>query len=90
MRAVGGFGGITDNNRAVISVLFDTPDGDITLFIGDWYKNNNTLQQNYCRMLYMVFPIILVLIAFNHGYIHMCPKKTPCFIFAGYGYIHVS
>ncbi|KAK3128159.1 hypothetical protein QOZ80_6BG0457730 [Eleusine coracana subsp. coracana] len=40
-RAAGGFGGITVNNRAVISVPFDTPDGDITLFIGDWYKNNH-------------------------------------------------
>ncbi|OEL18810.1 Monocopper oxidase-like protein SKU5 [Dichanthelium oligosanthes] len=41
-RAAGGFGGITVNNRAVISVPFDTPDGDITLFIGDWYKKNHT------------------------------------------------
>ncbi|GJN01175.1 hypothetical protein PR202_ga18420 [Eleusine coracana subsp. coracana] len=40
-RAAGGFGGITVNNRAVISVPFDTPDGDITLFIGDWYKKNH-------------------------------------------------
>ena len=42
-RAAGGFGGITVNNRAVISVPFDTPDGDITLFIGDWYKKNHTV-----------------------------------------------
>jgi FtsP/CotA-like multicopper oxidase with cupredoxin domain len=42
-RAAGGFGGITVNNRAVISVPFDTPDGDITLFIGDWYKMNHTV-----------------------------------------------
>ncbi|BAF18464.1 monocopper oxidase-like protein SKU5 [Oryza sativa Japonica Group] len=41
-RAAGGFGGITVNNRAVISVPFDTPDGDITLFIGDWYKKSHT------------------------------------------------
>ncbi|PNT76725.1 hypothetical protein BRADI_1g52200v3 [Brachypodium distachyon] len=41
-RAAGGFGGITVNNRAVISVPFDTPDGDIRLFIGDWYKKNHT------------------------------------------------
>ena len=42
-RAAGGFGGITVNNRAVITVPFDTPDGDITLFIGDWYKKNHTV-----------------------------------------------
>nr|CAB3466684.1 unnamed protein product [Digitaria exilis] len=45
-RAAGGFGGITVNNRAVISVPFDTPDGDITLFIGDWYKKNHTHLRN--------------------------------------------
>ncbi|KAH7668354.1 L-ascorbate oxidase protein [Dioscorea alata] len=41
-RAAGGFGGITVNNRAVISVPFGKPDGDITLFIGDWYTRNHT------------------------------------------------
>ncbi|KAJ3672635.1 hypothetical protein LUZ60_007356 [Juncus effusus] len=41
-RAAGGFGGITVNNRAVISVPFGTPDGDFTVFIGDWYKKNHT------------------------------------------------
>jgi hypothetical protein len=50
-RAAGGFGGITVNNRAVISVPFDTPDGDITLLIGDWYKSNHTVRRNYRRML---------------------------------------
>ncbi|WOK95371.1 monocopper oxidase-like protein SKU5 [Canna indica] len=41
-RAAGGYGGITVNNRAVIAVPFGTPDGDITLFIGDWYIKNHT------------------------------------------------
>ncbi|XP_073008072.1 monocopper oxidase-like protein SKU5 [Typha latifolia] len=41
-RAAGGFGGITVNNRAVIAVPFGKPDGDITLFIGDWYNKNHT------------------------------------------------
>ncbi|XP_074558739.1 monocopper oxidase-like protein SKU5 [Curcuma longa] len=41
-RAGGGYGGITVNNRAVIAVPFGTPDGDITLFIGDWYIRNHT------------------------------------------------
>ncbi|ONK59054.1 uncharacterized protein A4U43_C08F2490 [Asparagus officinalis] len=41
-RAAGGFGGLTINNRPVISVPFDTPHGDITLFIGDWYNRNHT------------------------------------------------
>ncbi|KAL3621888.1 Monocopper oxidase-like protein sku5 [Castilleja foliolosa] len=36
-RAAGGYGGIIVNNRDVIPVPFGTPDGDITLFISDWY-----------------------------------------------------
>ncbi|GFP91174.1 monocopper oxidase-like protein sku5 [Phtheirospermum japonicum] len=36
-RAAGGYGGIIVNNREVIPVPFGTPDGDITLFISDWY-----------------------------------------------------
>jgi FtsP/CotA-like multicopper oxidase with cupredoxin domain len=40
-RAAGGYGGITVNNRAVILVPFGTPDGDFTLFMGDWYKKNH-------------------------------------------------
>ncbi|CAA0805961.1 SKU5 similar 3 [Striga hermonthica] len=36
-RAAGGYGGIIINNREVIPVPFGTPDGDITLFISDWY-----------------------------------------------------
>ena len=42
-RAAGGYGGIIINNRDVIAVPFDTPDGDITLFIGDWYNKNHTV-----------------------------------------------
>ncbi|XP_077235846.1 monocopper oxidase-like protein SKU5 [Tasmannia lanceolata] len=41
-RAAGGYGGIIVNNRAIISVPFGTPDGDITLMIGDWYNRNHT------------------------------------------------
>ncbi|XP_042037677.1 monocopper oxidase-like protein SKU5 isoform X1 [Salvia splendens] len=40
-RAAGGFGGIIVNNRDVIPVPFGTPDGDITLFISDWYKKSH-------------------------------------------------
>ncbi|RAL43384.1 hypothetical protein DM860_012525 [Cuscuta australis] len=36
-RAAGGYGGITINNRDVIPLPFGLPDGDVTLFIGDWY-----------------------------------------------------
>ncbi|KAG0462620.1 hypothetical protein HPP92_021096 [Vanilla planifolia] len=39
-RAAGGYGGIIVNNRDVIPVPFGTPDGDITFFIGDWYKQD--------------------------------------------------
>jgi FtsP/CotA-like multicopper oxidase with cupredoxin domain len=42
-RAAGGFGGFIINNRPVISVPFDTPQGDIVVFIGDWYTRNHTV-----------------------------------------------
>ncbi|XP_078442503.1 monocopper oxidase-like protein SKU5 [Wolffia australiana] len=41
-RAAGGYGGITINNRAVISVPFGQPDGDFTIFIGDWHNRNHS------------------------------------------------
>lgn len=37
-KAAGGYGGIIVNNRDVIPVPFGMPDGDITLFISDWYN----------------------------------------------------
>ncbi|KAJ9697512.1 hypothetical protein PVL29_009366 [Vitis rotundifolia] len=40
-RASGGYGGIVINNRNVIPVPFGTPDGDITIFIGDWYTKSH-------------------------------------------------
>ncbi|GFZ02102.1 cupredoxin superfamily protein [Actinidia rufa] len=36
-RASGGFGGFIINNRDIIPIPFATPDGDITILIGDWY-----------------------------------------------------
>ncbi|ONK78094.1 uncharacterized protein A4U43_C02F14250 [Asparagus officinalis] len=36
-KAAGGYGGTIINNRAVIPVPFGMPDGDITIFISDWY-----------------------------------------------------
>ncbi|KAH6794987.1 Cupredoxin superfamily protein [Perilla frutescens var. hirtella] len=41
-RASGGFGNIIVNNRDIIPIPFDTPYGDITLVIGDWYIQNHT------------------------------------------------
>ncbi|KAF5460823.1 hypothetical protein F2P56_020664 [Juglans regia] len=41
-RASGGYGGIIINNRAIIPIPFATPDGDIVIFIGDWYTRNHT------------------------------------------------
>lgn len=46
-RAAGGYGGIIVNNRDVIPVPFGTPDGDIILFIGDWYNRNHTVSFIY-------------------------------------------
>ncbi|KAM1892115.1 hypothetical protein ACFX14_035308 [Malus domestica] len=40
-RASGGYGGITINNRNVIPLPFTVPDGDITLFITDWYTKSH-------------------------------------------------
>ncbi|KAL8146718.1 monocopper oxidase-like protein SKU5 isoform X1 [Apium graveolens] len=46
-RAVGGYGGIIINNRDVIPVPFAPPDGDITLFISDWYiKSHKDLRKD--------------------------------------------
>lgn len=45
-RAAGGFGGITLNNRIVIPVPFGKPDGDFTIFIGDWFTSNHTNLRN--------------------------------------------
>ncbi|KAG6431487.1 hypothetical protein SASPL_109566 [Salvia splendens] len=41
-KASGGFGSIIVNNRAIIPIPFDTPYGDITIVIGDWYIQNHT------------------------------------------------
>ncbi|KAJ0250249.1 Monocopper oxidase-like protein SKU5 [Hirschfeldia incana] len=41
-RASGGFGSFVVNPRSVIPVPFSTPDGDITITIGDWYTRNHT------------------------------------------------
>ncbi|KAM7265655.1 hypothetical protein ACFE04_003338 [Oxalis oulophora] len=40
-RAAGGYGGIIVNNRDIIPLPFGTPDGDIILLIGDWYKKSH-------------------------------------------------
>ncbi|XP_023753275.1 monocopper oxidase-like protein SKS1 [Lactuca sativa] len=40
-RASGGFGGFIITNRKVISLPFNTPDGDIVITIGDWYTRNH-------------------------------------------------
>ncbi|KAM3687068.1 hypothetical protein ACB098_10G049400 [Castanea mollissima] len=41
-RASGGYGGFIINNRDIIPIPFGTPDGDITIMIGDWYTRNHT------------------------------------------------
>ncbi|GAA0170918.1 oxidase [Lithospermum erythrorhizon] len=40
-RASGGYGGIIINNRDVIPIPFASPDGDITLYISDWYTKSH-------------------------------------------------
>ncbi|KAL2227200.1 monocopper oxidase-like protein SKU5 [Sesamum indicum] len=41
-RASGGFGPFVVMNRKIISLPFDTPDGEIVIMIGDWYTRNHT------------------------------------------------
>ncbi|KAH6557274.1 hypothetical protein KP509_1Z124400 [Ceratopteris richardii] len=49
-RAGGGYGGFIINNRAVIPVPFNLPDGDITILIGDWYNaGHKVLRSNVER-----------------------------------------
>lgn len=43
-RASGGYGGIVVNNREIIPIPFGTPDGDITLLIGDWYSKSHKVR----------------------------------------------
>ncbi|KAE8038081.1 hypothetical protein FH972_010625 [Carpinus fangiana] len=40
-RAAGGYGGVVINNREVIPLPFGMPDGDITIFISDWYTKSH-------------------------------------------------
>ncbi|XP_024970311.1 monocopper oxidase-like protein SKU5 isoform X1 [Cynara cardunculus var. scolymus] len=40
-RAAGGFGGFIITNRKIISLPFNTPDGDIVITIGDWYTRSH-------------------------------------------------
>ncbi|KAJ9176670.1 hypothetical protein P3X46_011956 [Hevea brasiliensis] len=40
-RAAGGYGGIIINNRDVIPLPFAVPDGDIIVFISDWYTKSH-------------------------------------------------
>ncbi|PSS09602.1 Monocopper oxidase-like protein [Actinidia chinensis var. chinensis] len=49
-RTSGGYGGIIVNNRDVIPLPFGTPDGDITLFMSDWYiKSHKDLRKEVER-----------------------------------------
>ncbi|KAJ7961685.1 Monocopper oxidase-like protein SKU5 [Quillaja saponaria] len=40
-RTAGGYGGIIINNRDVIPLPFGLPDGDITIFLTDWYTRSH-------------------------------------------------
>ncbi|KAL2900572.1 L-ascorbate oxidase-like protein [Bienertia sinuspersici] len=46
-----GYGGITVNNRVIISIPFGTPDGDITLLISDWYIKSHEISMNFYYLL---------------------------------------
>lgn len=62
-RAAGGFGGIIVNNREIIPLPFDTPDGDITILIGDWYSKSHKVRiiqlLGFSRMLWLLCDVHL-------------------------------
>ncbi|CAH8330421.1 unnamed protein product [Eruca vesicaria subsp. sativa] len=45
-RASGGLGPIIINNRDLIPLPFNKPDGEISFMIGDWYTHNHTALRN--------------------------------------------
>lgn len=51
-RTAGGFGPVTVNNRNTIPAPFAQPDGDFTIFIGDWYTQNHTVSSAF-RVWYL-------------------------------------
>ncbi|XP_022143613.1 monocopper oxidase-like protein SKU5 [Momordica charantia] len=56
-RAAGGYGGIIINNRDVIPLPFPVPDGDITIFISDWYtKSHKELRKNVENGIHLGVP----------------------------------
>ncbi|XP_031745205.1 monocopper oxidase-like protein SKU5 isoform X2 [Cucumis sativus] len=56
-RAAGGYGGITINNRDVIPLPFSVPDGDITIFISDWYtKGHKELRKDVENGIHLGVP----------------------------------
>lgn len=54
-KAAGGFGGIIVNNRDVIPLPFGMPDGDVTIFIGDWYTRGYQVRMSSFLKLYILF-----------------------------------
>ena len=59
-RSAGGYGGITINNRNIIPVPFGTPDGDITLFISDWYTKSHKVSSIHVLSLILFHGCTLV------------------------------
>eukprot|EP00249_Psilotum_nudum_P004570 c18082_g2_i1 orf=708-2327(+) len=42
-KAAGGYGGIKIDNRIIIPLPYKSPDGELTVLIGDWYNANHTV-----------------------------------------------
>jgi hypothetical protein len=59
-RVSGGFGGFTITPRSVIPVPFGTPDGDITILIGDWYNAGHKVSP---PLFHHRLPFMLVMIS---------------------------
>lgn len=75
-RASGGFGSFILNNRVIIPIPFAQPDGDIVIFIGDWYTQNHTVSISSLFSVFLssllflfFFPVLKDFFNVNGGWI---------------------
>lgn len=67
-RVSGGFGPVIINNRKVIPIPFDQPEGDIIFLIGDWYTRNHTVSTFFGLILFLNMESINCSLDSNAGF----------------------
>lgn len=87
-RASGGFGGFIITNRKVISLPFNTPDGDIVITIGDWYTRNHKvfifaishfIKNRDAFIMYLISYLWFILFELRNYELHlMLEKNSVC------------